>query len=243
MSSKAGTFYGIGVGPGDPELITLKSLRVLKVVDAVYAAASTKNAYSLAVETVQVHIKDTSKIELLRFPMTRDKEETIAAWRANARTVAEVLKSGKNAAFLTLGDPMTYSTYNYVRRYLMEVMPDADVVTIPGITSYQAAAAAANVPLVEGEESMLLLSGADGGDRLREVANKPDTVVFLKAYKNVKDIKASLDETGHYNHRVGICNCGKPDQRIVTDLEEFVERAPDYWTLIIAKHENSDDKA
>jgi precorrin-2/cobalt-factor-2 C20-methyltransferase len=113
--------------------------------------------------------------------------------------------------------------------------PHLEVQTVPGITSYQAAAARLNTPLVEGEESLMAVSGAKGGDRLRELCGKPENMVFLKAYRNVTDIKAAIDETGKYPLCVGIKNCGLPDEEIMNDIEELSRRKPDYWTLILTK--------
>ena len=109
------------------------------------------------------------------------------------------------------------------------------ITSIPGITSYQAAAARLNTPLVEGEESLLITSGVKGGDRLRQFSYKPETVVFLKANRNVEDIIAGVDETDLFQDCVGISKCGLTGEEIVTDPKEFAGRPPDYWTLIIAK--------
>ena len=235
MNKKAGTLYGIGVGPGDPDLITIKAAKILSRVKTVFAAASTKNHHSLAVNIARRHIPQDTAVKMLRFPMTRDKDETHKAWRANARIIIEELEKGYNAAFLTLGDSLTYSTYGYIARYVHQIAPHIVIHTVPGITSYQAAAARLNTPLVEGEESLMVVSGAKGGDRLRELTAKPENIVFLKAYRNVKDIKGALEEIGMYASCVGVKNCGHPNEEIVADMEELSSRTPDYWTLIIAK--------
>lgn len=235
MNKKTGTLYGIGVGPGDPELITMKAVKILKRVDIVYAAASTKNNHSLAVNIAGAHVPESTTVEMLRFPMTRNKSETRKAWKKHAQTIITELEKGRDAAFLTLGDSMTYSTYGYILRYVLALAPHLEVQTVPGITSYQAAAARLNTPLVEGEETLMVVSGAKGGNRLRDLAGKPENVVFLKAYRNVTDIKAAIDEIGDYPSCVGVKSCGQPNEEIVRDMEELSRCAPDYWTLIIAK--------
>ncbi len=235
MNKKTGILFGIGVGPGDPELITLKATKILNQVDTVFAAASTKNNHSLAVNIAERHIPENTKVKMLRFPMTRDKNETRKAWRKHAQAIIEEIERGKNVAFLTLGDAMTYSTFGYIIRHIQDLAPDIEIQTVPGITSYQAAAASLNMPLVEGEESLMVVSGATGGNRLRELEGKPENVVFLKAYRNVKDIKAAIDEIGKYPSSVGVKNCSHPNEEIIADIEELGERVPDYWTLIIAK--------
>lgn len=235
MTSKTGTLYGIGVGPGDPDLITIKAAKILNQVDIVFAAASTKNSHSLAVNIAREHIPESATVTRLKFPMTRDKDETSKAWKEHARTIIAELEEGRNAAFLTLGDSMTYSTYGYILKYVLTLAPHLDVQTVPGITSYQAAAARLNTPLVEGEESLMIVSGVKGGDRLREQCAKPENIVFLKAYRNVTDIKAAIDESGQYPSCVGVRSCGQPNEEILWDINELSRRDPDYWTLILTK--------
>ena len=235
MNNKKGTLYGIGVGPGDPELITMKAVKILNRVDIVYAAASTKNNHSLAVNIAGPHIPENTAVKMLRFPMTRDKNETRKAWKQHARTIIAELEEGKDAAFLTLGDSMTYSTYGYILRYVLALAPHLEVQTVPGITSYQAAAARLNTPLVEGEETLMVVSGAKGGNRLRDLEGKPENVVFLKAYRNVQDIQAAIHETGNFSSCVGVKNCSQPDEKIIPDIEVLSQQSPDYWTLILAK--------
>ena len=235
MKKKAGTLYGIGVGPGDPDLITLKAVKILNQVDIVFAAASTKNNHSLAVNIARPHIPQNATVQMLRFPMTRDKDETREAWQAHSRTIIGELEKGKNAAFLTLGDSLTYSTYGYILRHIQDAAPHIEIQTVPGITSYQASAARLNTPLVEGEESLMVVSGATGGDRLRKLSAKPENIVFLKAYRHVTDIKAAIDEIGNYPSCVGVKSCGQPNEEIIRDIAELSRCAPDYWTLIIAK--------
>lgn len=235
METQIGTLYGIGVGPGDPELIPLKAVKILKNVDVVFAAASSKNRHSLAVNIARRYIPADTAIRMLSFPMTRNMEAKHKAWSQNAGTIIAELEQGKDAAFITVGDSMTYSTYGYLLQYFQAAAPQITVISIPGITSYQAAAARLNIPLVEGEESMLVTSGCKGGDRLRQMAGKPETVVFLKAYRNAGDIVSALEETDLFPDCVGISQCGMPGEEIVTDIREFTERKPNYWTLIIAK--------
>ncbi len=234
-TDKNGVLYGLGVGPGDPELLSLKAARVLNSVDVVYAAASSKNSYSLAVSIAKAHIPDLTPIHMLKFPMTADEKERQAAWTDNARNVIDQVEAGRKVAFITLGDSMTYSTYGYLLREVQRLAPHLPVISIPGITSYQAAAAALNTPLVEAEESLLVLSGTAGGDHLRRCAVDPDTVVFLKAYRNVDDIVAALDEAGRIETSAGVTRCSLPDQQVTRDVREFIERRASYWTLILSK--------
>ncbi|WP_299977875.1 precorrin-2 C(20)-methyltransferase [Desulfobacula sp.] len=228
-----GKLFGVGVGPGDPELITVKAVRVIKEADIIFTAASTKNTYSLAVEIASPYISPSARIEKLSFPMTKDSKEVETAWIHNAKQIALSLKQGKNAVFLTLGDPTTYSTFGYILKKMDCIMPEADIETIPGITSFHAASARLNRTLVEGEESLLVTSGAFGGDRIRNI-NGVENVAIVKAYKNIKDINKALKETGLGNRCVAVSKCGRKNEQIIEDLDKLEKRAPDYWTLILA---------
>ena len=235
-----GTLFGLGVGPGDPELIPVKAVRILEQVELVFTAASTKNDYSLAVEIAKPYIPENTGIEKLNFPMSKDKTVMETAWRRNAERIAEVLEMGKNAAFLTIGDPLTYSTYGYILRHLQSGWPNLPIRTVPGITSYQAAAAAINRPLVEGEESLLIMSGIHGGERLRKMPHKPDNVVFLKAYRNVDGICNALEEADMLAGSVAVSNCSRENEQVYPDLKHLSRQQPYYWTLIIAKQDCHD---
>ncbi len=239
MDEQNGKLFGIGVGPGDPDLLTVKAVKVLEQVSVVFTAASSKNDYSLALEIARPYIPQDARVVSLAFPMTQDIQAKKKAWAANADIVADILHQGHDAAFLTLGDSLTFSTFGYLLRQIKERYPQIPVETIPGITSYQASAAALNMPLVEGEESLLVLSGAQGGDRLRAQDHKPDNVVFMKAYRNVPSICKALDEAGMLNQAAGVVSCSQPEEELVRDVTSLLDRKPNYWTLIIAKKSQS----
>jgi precorrin-2/cobalt-factor-2 C20-methyltransferase len=222
MASDKGILYGLGVGPGDPDLITLKAIKILQQVDVVYAAGSSKNDYSLAVSIAKPHIPENTPVKLLRFPMTSDKNEKKKAWENHARSIIHEMEQGRHIAFITLGDAMTYSTYGYLMKTVLRLAPRLPVVSVPGITSYQAAAAGLNRPLVEGEESLLLVSGTRGGHRFRRCSACAENVIFLKAYKNITDINDALDEAGCLDTSVAVSNCSLPEETITSDLRTLV---------------------
>lgn len=232
--SQHGKLYGVGVGPGDAELMTFKAARVIEKADVIFTAASSKNTYSLAVEIAKPHICRPTPTIFLPFPMTSDETVKKEAWNRNAREIADVLAQGLTAVFLTLGDPMTYSTFGYVLKSLKHIMPHADIETIPGITSYQAASARINRILVEAEESLLITSGAYGGDHLRECTKRVENVVMMKAYKNVRDINEALKDSGFSDDCVAISKCGRKGEEIIENVDALEMRPPNYWTLILA---------
>jgi len=230
-----GTLYGIGVGPGDPELVTVKATRILGRVDVVFAASSTRNDASLAAQIVSPYLGNGIPVRLLGFPMTRESRCLKAAWRENGRQVLDVLKNGKDAAFVTLGDPTTYSTFGYTSGVIREEAPEVRIEVVPGITSYQAATAATGCSLAEAEESFTVVSGALGAERLRKVIHHTDNVVILKVYRNFKEIRETLDELGLGSQAVLVSRCGLEGEEITYDLKNYPDKTPPYLSLLLVK--------
>jgi precorrin-2/cobalt-factor-2 C20-methyltransferase len=174
-------------------------------------------------------------LEHLPFPMTKDPQVLQAAWEKNAARVLEVLNSGADAAFVTLGDPLTYSTFGYLLKTLKRLKPEVRVVTIPGITSYAAAAAHTQIPLTEGEESFVVVSGAQGAAKLREVADKSDNIVMLKTYRNFEEIYQALEELDLLDRAVCISRCGLDGETVVDNLRDLKGQPLPYLSMVIIK--------
>jgi precorrin-2/cobalt-factor-2 C20-methyltransferase len=234
MGVRRGVLYGVGVGPGDPDLITVKALEVLRSVNKVFAACSSKNDYSLSKNIVTKHLGETD-IEEMPFPMTRDGEALNNAWEKNARRVLKALHSGLDAAFITLGDPLTFSTFSYLLRTIRRLDPEIALKTVPGITSYQAGAAAANMPLTEGEESLHLISGARGGAKLRRVVESAENIVMLKVYKHFEDIYATLEDLDLLDRALLVSRCGLEGETVVTDVRSCKDKEMPYLSLVVIK--------
>ncbi len=230
---KPGKLYGVGVGPGDPKLITLRAAEVLRQVHHLFVAASTRNSYSAALSVVRPHVPEKATVERLDFPMTKDKDLLKRAWEENAQRVAEILKQGKDVAFLTLGDPSLYSTFGYLYRHIKKHLPGLECEFIPGISAFQAAAARLKLTLVEGEESLILASGAEGGRAVRELGQRADTLVLYKVYRRVEDILEALEEIGRTKESIAITACGFPEERIYEHIEDLRRQRPPYFTLIL----------
>ena len=232
--TRYGTLYGIGVGPGDPDLITLKAVKTLQTVDVVFAAASTKNEASLALSIARPHLRPDAEVVRLDFPMTRDQAVLDAAWRANADTVAAILAQGKSAAFLTLGDPLTYSTFGYLLRTLNGLLAEIPVAVVPGITSYQAAAAHTGRVLVESGESLAVVSGVAPEAELEAVLGAAQAAVILKAYKNMPAIRRVLDRLGLTKSATFVTRLGHEGEAVFASLDEVPEK-PSYFSLILVR--------
>lgn len=230
-----GTLYGIGVGPGDPELITLKAVKILQKVACVFAAASPRNSHSLAEKAISPHLRKDTPVVRLDFPMTMDRMELSEAWAENARKIMAVVGAGHDAALITLGDPMTYSTFGYMMRTMSEGNPRVPIHIVPGITSFQAASAATGWVLAEGEESFSVVSGAMGPARLKEVIEHTDTVVILKVYRHYKEIMDTLKRLDLGGRSVLVSQCGLEDEKIVWDPMDKVNGLPPYLSLLLIR--------
>ncbi len=234
---KPGTLYGVGVGPGDPELITLKAVKVLNQVKVIFAASSSKNEYSLALENAKSHMLNGAEVVRLSFPMTRDQEILDKAWEENARRILAFVQQGKDVAFITIGDPLTYSTFGYIMETIQEMAPEVPVCVIPGVTSYQAATAAAQEIMAAQEQTFCVISGSKGGEQLKEVINKVDCVIMLKVYRHFDKILDTLEELGMKGRATLVSRCGMEDQVICKNPEELRGKKVPYLSLMIVKKE------
>ena len=230
-----GTLYGIGVGPGDPELMTIKATKRLETIDVVFAASSTKNDYSTALDIARPYMPENITVVRLGFPMTKDKEAQAKAWEHNVSIVAETLDSGHSGAFLTLGDPLIYSTFGYLMRTLEALRPDIPVEVIPGITSYQASAAHTRTILCEADENLLLLSGVSSKQLLQKMLHHADNSVILKAYRNFDQIKEALSETEKETETVFISRLGMEGEQVAATLHNAPQKPHYFSHLLIPK--------
>ena len=232
-----GTLFGIGVGPGDPELLTIKAARILKEVSHVFAASSSKNDYSLAFSIVREHLGEGASVEQLEFPMTFKPDQLEEAWLTNCEKVAAILVQGKNVAFLTIGDPLTYSTFAYLMRKVRGRLPGVNIAVVPGITAFQAAAACAAEPLVEGEETIAIVSGAKGTDKLKEAIDMAENVVLMKTYKRFPQILAMIREEGLQDRCCFVSRCGLEGQIVERDFDTIaaMDQPPHYLSLMLIK--------
>ncbi|MDR2367049.1 MAG: precorrin-2 C(20)-methyltransferase [Deltaproteobacteria bacterium] len=229
----AGTLYGIGVGPGDPELITLKAVSVLGQVDRVFTASTSETEESLAGRIAAPHVREGVEVRKLVFPMTVDGRRLEAAWLKNAVTVAEVLDAGLSAAFLTLGDCLTYSTYAYLLRYLMDIRPSARVVSVPGIASYQLAAARLNRPLVLGRENLTIFGGGKMGEGFDALCRASDNMVIMKPYRDMAEAIGRLRAMGLAGKAALCANLSLGGELIIDGLDGGFAEPAGYFSLLL----------
>lgn len=223
-----GILYGVGVGPGDPELMTLKAVRLIReneVIAVPGARAEETVAYKIAVQAVP----ELAGKELLSLPMpmTHNREELEKNHELAAQTIITHLKQGKNVIFLTLGDPVIYSTFSYVQKRVED--RGYETALVSGITSFCAAAARVNVPLVEWNEPLHVLPAVH---RLDAGLDQPGTYVLMKSGKKIGQVKELLTRSGRDVMMVE--NCGMEQEHVYRGVDEIPENAG-YYSLIIAK--------
>lgn len=223
-----GLLYGVGVGPGDPELMTLKAVRVIKENDIIAlpgAEARETAAYQIAVAAVP-ELADKQLISVY-MPMTHDKEEQKRCHRKGAEMVEAYLRQGKNVVYLTLGDPTVYSTFTYIQQIVEENGFQTQLIS--GVPSFCAAAARVNVPLSIWNEAIHVYPAVYN---LTEELPSAGTCVLMKSGSRMKQIKEIIRKSGR--DAVMVENCGMQKEQVYFHLDEIPDTAG-YYSLIIAK--------
>lgn len=233
--SDYGTLYGIGVGPGDPELITLKAKKMLEKVGYVFTPVAGKGKKSIAYSIAQMFISPDATVETLLFPMTTDQTVCEKAWQENVEKIFTILEKSSDVAFITIGDPMTYSTYSYLLKKMQFMHPQIKSITIPGITSYAAVAASANLSLAEGNEVLTLIPGNTPREKIKKLLSSSDTSILLKHHKNTKDIYNILQEMRLEDKVLYVSRCGFEDQIVTSDPPQDLLEKTGYLSLLIVK--------
>lgn len=232
-----GTLYGIGIGPGDPDLITVKGANLLRRCRHVFVPKARTAADSLALSIAGRHVQSEAAVHELVFPMTTDGVELETRWRESARQVAAVLQRGDDACYLTLGDPFLYSTYIYLLRALRQELPGACVITVPGVTAFSAAAALAGFPVGEAKKPVTIVPTSDDLEQVRRALAGGGTVVLMKIGKRLREILNVLEESGVIARSVLVSRVGLPEERLETDLRRLKESGTEaeYLAVILVQ--------
>ncbi|WP_028581918.1 precorrin-2 C(20)-methyltransferase [Desulfogranum japonicum] len=239
----AGHLYLVGVGPGDPELMTYKAVRILKStpVWAVPKARSNGTSSALAIVGGLIDTHEKTIIEL-SFIMKKvvlgaqvDPEQA-EAWKTSADEVIALLDKGQDVAFPTLGDVGMYSTAFYLLTMILERRPDTRVTIIPGITAMSACAAGMNMPLALGDDVLAVVPATFEDERLRSILTSLDAVILMKVYRRMDELIDLLTELDLLNHATLIERCGMPDEHVYTDIRETRGKKLHYFsTMLIRK--------
>jgi len=228
-----GKLYGVGVGPGDPELMTLKAKRILEQVDYIAIPKTSVEKPSQALLIAEGIIEYKYELLELLFPMSFDDKVLIDSWTIASTQIMEKLDLGKDVAFITLGDPTVYSTYMYLHKFLKQEGYETEI--IPGITSFCASAARVGVSLGENKETIAVIPSAYECENLGSILSNFDNIVLMKVSNNLDKIKAELKEKKLIDKTVLISRCGLDDEIIEFDLDKLKDLKLSYFTTMIIK--------
>lgn len=229
----SGIFYGVGVGPGDSELITVKGVKILQEADIIIAPQTKKEGPSTALNIVRPYLDAKAQVVKLVFPMVDIPEELNESWRLNKEKIDTYLQEGKKVAFITLGDPMLYSTYIYVQRLIKD--SGYQVVTVPGITSFSLMAGRLGEALAENDETLVIVPATAGEETLAKALSFADNVVLMKVSRNFRGLVNRLKEQDLLKGAFMVSHCGWENERIYTNLEELAEDTVSYFSTILVK--------
>ncbi len=229
----SGTLIGVGVGPGDPELLTLKGLRVLTGSDAVFVPVGDTGEVGRAEVVVRTHLgEDYGRLQRLLFALSDDAAARAENWDRAAREVAEPLLEGRTCAFATIGDPNLYSTFSYLVQAIRENTPEVKVQTVPGITAMQDLASRSGTVLALKDERLALLPFTAGEDVLRDALESFETVVCYKGGGRLGEVLGVAEETGRLEDAIYGSRLGMEGEEVVP-AAEMLGREGTYLSAVI----------
>ena len=228
-------FYGIGTGPGDSSLLTIKAVETLQNLDILYTPEAKKGGESLALSIVNKYLPDKLEIKSRHFPMSFNDGEKIVAWNKVADEIVADVKEGKNVGFVTLGDPMIYSTYVYIMERLIGSI---DVETIPGISSFSNIASNQNFPLVMDKEPLIIIPCTIDEEKIDYALENYSSIVLMKVYKNFKEIVSKLEKNDLIDYAILVSNSSQDGEVVYNDLRDInLEDKISYFSTILVNKE------
>jgi precorrin-2/cobalt-factor-2 C20-methyltransferase len=244
----AGKLYVIGIGPGDPELMTLKAVRILKKVHCIFVPKGREEGSSLALSIMQTEVSlENKEVVEAYFPMRKTVstpefgaqspeviQELDAKWNKTVEAVLNRLDRGIDAAFITIGDPGIYSTFFYIYDKLLERKPSLVIEIVPGISSINAAAARAGISLGLGNDRIAILP-ANYLDSLEETLAQFDTVVLMKVNKVFGTVRDMLNRLNRAAQATFVVRAGMDDERVYKDIGQVQEEDLNYFSLVIVR--------
>ena len=236
-----GTFFGVGVGPGDPELLTVKAINAIKSADVVIAPKTEKKEGSVALSIAMPYILPNVQIVYQTFPMVQNFTESSQVIEHNKDEILNFLKMGKNVAFLTLGDPMFYSTYIYIFQKLRKF--DIKIKTIPGVPSFLAISSYVERPLSFGDDILTVIPSTADSDKIQNALKISDVTVLMKVYKNFDQIVEILKNADMADDAVLVSRCGLSGEKIIDNIEEHKLDKINYLSTILTRRKNNFEKS
>jgi precorrin-2/cobalt-factor-2 C20-methyltransferase len=233
--AKRGRLYGVGVGPGDPELMTLKTHRLITTSPVVCVPKRNLKDDGYAAAIVKPYLRPEQQEVLdLEFPMTRDWDRLKPYWDQNTQAIWERLEQGLDCVFITEGDPFLYSTFIYMFNYMRELHPEVDIEVVPGVSSFLAAAARFGMPLANQYERIAIIPDVNTADEARAVLEQFDTVVFLKINSTFDMVYEALESLNLVDKARYVKKVSAPGlEEVVTDIRTLRGEKLEYLSLMI----------
>ncbi|TBL78278.1 precorrin-2 C(20)-methyltransferase [Paenibacillus thalictri] len=235
-AAQPGTLYGIGVGPGDPELITVKAYRMLQECPVIAYPKKRMGAKSYALEIVELYV-DTAEKEMLGlvFPMTRDQAALDREWNKTVDMCWQLLREGKDIAFVTEGDPNLYSTFIHMARLMREKHPEVPVSSVPGISSVLAASARLDLPLADGDDQVAIVPANHDREAMKRAVQSHEAIVFIKVAKVLDMMIEILEELGLADKASVVTKVTSPHELVWRDVRELKGQELEYLTLMVVR--------
>lgn len=243
QQARWGTLYGVGVGPGAPDLLTLRAVRILRSCPVIYVPARTgEQSYAAHIIAGQL---DQSRQEIctLQFPMRCEPRQAVPARLEAAQQVLTRLSTGSDVAFVSEGDPLLYSTFGYLLEIVKAQAPQVAVQIIPGITSVTAAAASARLPLASWDEQIAILPAVHVLARvhrsepgiLRAMLQSFDTIVLLKIHTVFDTLLDILEQLDLVQHAIVVRRCSTEQEEVIFDIARLRRQPLEYFSLMIVR--------
>ncbi|WP_034658531.1 precorrin-2 C(20)-methyltransferase [Robertmurraya massiliosenegalensis] len=230
-----GTLYGLGVGPGDPELITVKAFRKLLESPVIAYPKKLKGSKSYAHRIVEVYINPNEKEMLgLVFPMTKDEETLRVEWAKAVDAIYRYLVQGKDVAFVTEGDPMLFSTFIHIMNLMKSKYPEVAIETVAGISSFNGTANRLGIPLADGDEYVAMIPATEDMEEMRRVIETHDSIVFIKVAKVIDDMLNLLEEMNLLN-RTHVVTKVTSEEEVIWNINELRGAELNYLSCMVVR--------
>ena len=230
-----GTLYGLGVGPGDPELITVKAFRKLQECPVIAYPKKLKGSKSYAHRIVEMYIQPSEKEMLgLVFPMTKDEETLRVEWAKSVEMIYTYLAKGQDVAFVTEGDPMLFSTFIHLMKLMKETHADVPIETVAGISSFNGSANRLGIPLADGEDHVAMIPATENMEDMRRVLETHDAVVFIKVAKVLNEMLDLLEEMDLL-YGVHVVTKVTSDEEVIWNIDELRGVELNYLSCMVVR--------
>jgi precorrin-2/cobalt-factor-2 C20-methyltransferase len=227
-----GHFYALGVGPGAPDLLTIRAVNMIKGADVIICPCSARSKTSLALEAIKPWLDRQEIVEHV-YPMDRDEQKTWTSWEKMASLVVKRCNQNQTVVQVTLGDPLVYSTSCYLLHLLSKRMHRSMIHVVPGITAFQAVSAKLGYPLTMQEDRLLLVPGTDMQE-VEKCLTRCETLVLYKVGKKISELYALLKKHGLEHRAKMVCYVEQEDKEFVCeDLAQALKSMPGYLATVI----------